>query len=403
MAEKSLYVHQNLQGNDIYNIANLAVGAASVLPGTKLFVKGASDTSADYTIRLQNNSGVDYFVARNDGHIGIGTNAPAYTLDVQSSYAVTGQTTIARFDNGQLTVVEINSSGGASASYLNAINSSGSYVQLQGSTNYAEMYMNSANHQLIMMRVNGAENFRIISNISYAYNAMLTNQSWYLANISNTKTHIFVDNTTSFTGIGGIIPTGMLHVRGNDATAGNFALKVDNLAGTAILYARNDGKVLVGSGGLIYTLNVWGSTYTQGWLSRGINRINYGNNEIQLGDSRPNIEWDNSVDGQVFITGIKNDDTWGIFCKGISGYGFEIARTNANIGLSTPWVSDIKLKVKGQDSTNANWALHAENLAGSVLFRVRNNGEILMENLPTSSAGLASGALWNNSGVVNIV
>lgn len=30
-------------------------------------------------------------------------------------------------------------------------------------------------------------------------------------------------------------------------------------------------------------------------------------------------------------------------------------------------------------------------------------GNIVFENLPTSSAGLPTGALWNNSGVINIV
>lgn len=36
-------------------------------------------------------------------------------------------------------------------------------------------------------------------------------------------------------------------------------------------------------------------------------------------------------------------------------------------------------------------------------FRIRQNGRINMANLPTSSAGLATGDIWNNSGVINIV
>lgn len=37
------------------------------------------------------------------------------------------------------------------------------------------------------------------------------------------------------------------------------------------------------------------------------------------------------------------------------------------------------------------------------LLRLKNDGNINMGNLPTSSAGLAAGDLWNNSGVLNIV
>lgn len=41
--------------------------------------------------------------------------------------------------------------------------------------------------------------------------------------------------------------------------------------------------------------------------------------------------------------------------------------------------------------------------AGVVIFNVLQNGQIQASNMPTSSAGLASGTLWNDAGVVKIV
>ena len=202
MAEQSIYVDKNLQGNDIYNIAHLAIGNPSVLSDTRLYVKGASDTPSDFTVRLQNNSGVDYFTARNDGRVGI-------------------------------------------------------------------------------------------KNAS-----------------------------------------------------------------------------------LVYTVNINGATHTLGWLSRGINRINYGNNEIQLADSRPNIEWDNSVDSQVFITGIKNDDTWGIFCKTPLAYGFEISKTTANVGFSTSPVSNSRVTIFGSDATGSNYGLQVRDVSNNPTLYVKNNGYV---------------------------
>ena len=44
-----------------------------------------------------------------------------------------------------------------------------------------------------------------------------------------------------------------------------------------------------------------------------------------------------------------------------------------------------------------------DSTASTVNFEVKDNGTINMANLPTSSAGLSAGDLWNNSGVLNIV
>ena len=62
-----------------------------------------------------------------------------------------------------------------------------------------------------------------------------------------------------------------------------------------------------------------------------------------------------------------------------------------------------KLHIVGTGSTDATFSLRSENSSNSPGLRVRDDGVVLMENLPTSSAGLPSGALWNNSNVINII
>jgi hypothetical protein len=63
--------------------------------------------------------------------------------------------------------------------------------------------------------------------------------------------------------------------------------------------------------------------------------------------------------------------------------GFKVSSINA--GLNT-----------------ANTNLFEVNASGSK-FHVQSNGRVNMSSLPTSSAGLSAGDLWNNAGVINIV
>lgn len=62
-----------------------------------------------------------------------------------------------------------------------------------------------------------------------------------------------------------------------------------------------------------------------------------------------------------------------------------------------------RLNVTGLGGTSATTALLVENTSATEAFKILDNLAIIMANLPTSSAGLATGQLWNNSGVVNIV
>lgn len=61
------------------------------------------------------------------------------------------------------------------------------------------------------------------------------------------------------------------------------------------------------------------------------------------------------------------------------------------------------LHVTGEGSTNGTSALIVENSSGTDTLSCRDDGVVIMSNLPTSSAGLPAGALWRNGNVINIV
>ena len=62
-----------------------------------------------------------------------------------------------------------------------------------------------------------------------------------------------------------------------------------------------------------------------------------------------------------------------------------------------------RLNITGTGGTSATTALLVENSVGADALEIRNDSVIIMANLPTSSAGLPTGAIWNNSGVLNVV
>lgn len=62
-----------------------------------------------------------------------------------------------------------------------------------------------------------------------------------------------------------------------------------------------------------------------------------------------------------------------------------------------------KLHIKGNGSSSDSTTLLVENSSGTDALKIRDDLVIIMANLPTSVTGLPTGALWNNSGVINIV
>ena len=62
-----------------------------------------------------------------------------------------------------------------------------------------------------------------------------------------------------------------------------------------------------------------------------------------------------------------------------------------------------RLNVTGLGGTSATTAFLVENTSATEAFKILDDSAIIMANLPTSASGLATGQIWNNSGVLNIV
>lgn len=87
--------------------------------------------------------------------------------------------------------------------------------------------------------------------------------------------------------------------------------------------------------------------------------------------------------------------------NGFSTAGFVIG-SGAKVGSENISLQGSTL-IKGTGSTSATTSLEIQNSSGSVSFKTLDDLTVVMPNLPTSSAGLPSGALWNNLGIVNVV
>jgi hypothetical protein len=82
--------------------------------------------------------------------------------------------------------------------------------------------------------------------------------------------------------------------------------------------------------------------------------------------------------------------------------GTTIFKGTAVVGTEKISLQDDTL-IKGSDTSASTTGFKVTNSANTSLLEVKNNGVINAANLPTSSAGLSSGDIWNNSGVLNIV
>lgn len=100
------------------------------------------------------------------------------------------------------------------------------------------------------------------------------------------------------------------------------------------------------------------------------------------------------------LSGNVTNDAMRIIFNGETSFGKDVRFSNAVTNLPA---ANTRVHINAQGTTNSFTALRVADSADTAAMRILGDLAILMENLPTSSAGLATGQLWNNSGVVNIV
>jgi hypothetical protein len=161
-----------------------SVGINNNTPTAKLDIKGIDILSTSFSLKITNSTPNDLFRVRNDG------------------FVLVGESTI--------------------NSYLWTQGLGGTFG-FSNENGYPYLYLNSAfSNKFYLSNGGGGGNAFAQINTS--------NGNWLLG---NTGTNVY----------GAILSDTKLYIQGVDATASNFALKVDNSASTALFYIKNDGVV----------------------------------------------------------------------------------------------------------------------------------------------------------------
>jgi len=119
------------------------------------------------------------------------------------------------------------------------------------------------------------------------------------------------------------------------------------------------------------------------------------NNSIVLGSGSGNStgNWLESTSTNQFTVGFRSASPTMVIGATTDSY----IKSTGNLSLETDTT------VKGSDTSASTTGFKVTDSTNASLLEVKNNGIINASNLPTSSAGLSSGDIWNNSGVLNIV
>jgi hypothetical protein len=88
----------------------------------------------------------------------------------------------------------------------------------------------------------------------------------------------------------------------------------------------------------------------------------------------------------------------------IAGVMTKFIRMSGNTGL-VDMVRNVNMNGNTLQTTAGNLTLSATGSAGTgtLTLAPKALGNLILQNIPTSSAGLPSGAVWSNLGVLNIV
>lgn len=170
------------------------------------------------------------------------------------------------------------------------------------------------------------------------------------------------DNANSRLGIGTSSPTARLHTVGSDNTTGVNTL-LTSLDGTELFKVLNNGNI--------------------GW---GTNDIESWGTFAQVIESPQSALWA-SKSGTPFIGTIAN-------AYFTNAWKYKTTNGAAYIFVS----SDEGVKLRTAESGSAN-----NNLTWTDVLHAKTDGNLNLPNLPTSSAGLSAGDIWNDGGTLKIV
>ena len=151
-----------------------------------------------------------------------------------------------------------------------------------------------------------------------------------------------------------------------------------------------------------FKLDVNGTARVSGQLSSGASGTN-GN----IGLRRTS---DGSIVGSFYTDAAQtivkeHTGTGGVLLNGFDTTSLKWVGTSSQprVGIGFNGTINATCHIKGAFATSATSSLLIENSAGTAAMRVRDDLVIILPNLPTSSAGLPTSAIWNDAGTLKIV
>jgi hypothetical protein len=202
-------------------------------------------------------------------------------------------------------------------------------------------------------------------------------------NVLQQDSTLFWDNTNKRLGVGATpASTVRLDVRAQGATTADIAFRVRNSADSANLFALNGDKSFNLANGLI------GDGFTTYLSSQtGFTQITASGNGLVLTSG--------------FLTQINAVNQVTLQTNSVTRIHLDNV---GNVGIGSASTLGARLDVRAQGALSTDIAFRVRNSADTLnLFTVKGNGVLNARNLPTSPAGLVTGDIWNNLGILTIV
>ena len=387
---------RKITGQEIMNASKLSVGNTPIINGAvgQVLFQGTGNV-------LQESANL--FWDNTNGRLGIGISSPSTTFAIGSGGINRVNLGIQAFEmytpssvrtvflgysstSGQLII----SSGGS-----NDVNFLGGGFKSISTGNFA---IGSTTDAGFRLDVNGTA--RISGNINSISTGLLTH-SFFGA----TGYYALIGTSSSSGGYAEIYrptSTKTLSINNGDFDL-NLGVKFNYTGLFGILIKGATGNVLINTTtDAGFKLDVNGTARVSGQLSSGASGTN-GN----IGLRRTS---DGSIVGSFYTDAAQtivkeHTGTGGVLLNGFDTTSLKWVGTSSQprVGIGFNGTINATCHIKGAFATSATSSLLIENSAGTAAMRVRDDLVIILPNLPTSSAGLPTSAIWNDAGTLKIV
>lgn len=404
-----IVIWDDATNSELFRIGGGGAGVAWMLDGNTEGAEKTFGTNDAFDIPIVTNGVERMRIMASYNSIGIGTAAPDRSAIVEM--ASTSQGLLVP----RMTTLQRNAIGAPATSLL-IYNTGTSLFNYWDGAVWQEIDSNATSEWLLDGNTNGSEKY------------FGTNDNFDLPFYANGVERIRVLASNGYTGFNTPVPLASVHVTGIDATTLNFSLALEDNLANNLLRVRNDGLTFFGqrncsisSSNILSAgeINIFGEQLIALDSTLGTVIIEANNKPLRFntwhGGAANNIvefagrgmagfesfiqtidvdQPDPGFKSYIGATATGDDTTFRhCFVTGNVHIGYdELVSTNTT-----------KLTIRSRNGLDDQYNLISEDDALNPLFRVRNDGVILMENLPIAAAGLPAGALWNNLGIINIV